>query len=494
MYLRPIVTIILLIALSFIYANESRAGLVLPISETDTNNFQLYSFFDLRDRESYIQVTNPGSNITVHFQVFDVGSNCTENNFFDTYTPSDTHVYNMRDIMTNNGNPSGVVLADNAYGFVVVTAVQGVGQSADTGASIIGNFRILDDSGFEYRTNSQGPSPLLTGNSQYTFNYNNNSNIVNADVVGIAVNNIQSGEVTAAGSTVTFNTTLFNNNEVQFSCSDTTFSCTADTFEYGINEAIPNSRDGGVVCGSNTIPEGIVRLRNISNNNIEAFAGYVGLNNGNGRGSMDSMWINEELEGETLTGCELNGFCRVFVTTTESTGNIGGLAGADGICQAAADSSMLTQGGTYFAWLSTTADPNIPNDQDISPNTRFNQSNFPYMNVSLNDPNDPDLNGPQIIANNYEELIDPALNLLNPIVSNENGSSNTTADRRVWTGTNPDGTANPLNCANWQSDAINLEGLFGDPFSFDNGWTDGTTLNDAEFACNNLHLLYCFEQ
>ena len=47
--------------------------------------------------------------------------------FFDVYTPNDTHVYNMREILTNDGNPSGVVLPENAYGFVAVTQVNQIG-------------------------------------------------------------------------------------------------------------------------------------------------------------------------------------------------------------------------------------------------------------------------------------------------------------------------------------------------------------------------------
>jgi len=272
-----------------------------PLSQlkTDNSTFQLYSFFDLRDRESFIQVTSPDSQTIVHFQVFNVGNLCTENNFFDTYTPADTHVYNMRDIQTNNGNTSGINLSPDAYGFVVVTAVIGIGQQADVEAEIIGNFRILDNTGYEYRTNSLGPDVFLQNlNGSYNFNFNQQGGVNSSDIIGITLNDITSGEVTSAGSLVEFNTTLYNDNEVPFSCSDTVFSCTPDTFEYGINNAIPSSRDKAAVCGSNNIPEGIVVLDLISNTSTEVFAGYVGLNNGNGRGSMDSMWTENIFESE----------------------------------------------------------------------------------------------------------------------------------------------------------------------------------------------------
>lgn len=288
--------ILLLLTLSFSLTtfnnNANSGGLVLPLSETDTNVYQLYSFYDLRERDSFVQVTSPETSVTIHFQVFDVSNLCTENNFFDTYTPNDTHIYNMRDIQTNNGNDSGVILSDGAYGFVVVTAVLAQGQSADTDANIIGNFRVIDNSGYEYRTNSQNGTLLsdLSGN-RFTFNYTSNGGINESDVIGITVNNINSGEVTASISGVTFDTNLYNNNEVPFSCSDTTFSCMESAFEYGINDALPSSRDGSVTCGSNNIDEGFVVLDRITSNGTELFAGYVGLNTGgSSRGSMDSMW------------------------------------------------------------------------------------------------------------------------------------------------------------------------------------------------------------
>jgi hypothetical protein len=50
----------------------------------------------------------------------------------------------------------------------------------------------------------------------------------------------------------------------------------------------------------------------------------------------------------------------MFVTSTTHTGNLGGLAGADAICQARAGAAGLA--GTYRAWLSTTS---------VNANTRF---------------------------------------------------------------------------------------------------------------------------
>jgi len=123
-------------------------------------------FFDLRDRETFMQVTNLESDPAgqlYHIQLFNVGNNCNENNFFDLYTPNDTHVYNLRDIQTNDGNPSGVILPPDAYGIFVAYAVD------TSNRIIIGNMRILDDNGYEYRTNLVGiePSPQIPDNFEF---------------------------------------------------------------------------------------------------------------------------------------------------------------------------------------------------------------------------------------------------------------------------------------------------------------------------------------
>ena len=70
-----------LLAISFLFLshNKSFAGngngsTTLPLAETDTDNYQLYSFFDLRERVSFVQVTNLGEAATLHVQVFDVSN------------------------------------------------------------------------------------------------------------------------------------------------------------------------------------------------------------------------------------------------------------------------------------------------------------------------------------------------------------------------------------------------------------------------------------
>lgn len=304
--------------LLFIFTPVSFAGNGIP--DTDSvSRPETFSFFDLRDRESFVQITNLTSTAEViHIQIFNVADNCNENNFFDTYTPSDTHIYNLRDIQTNDGDPSGVVLPDDAYGIVVAIAVQSEGGEANFNADIFGNFRIVDNNGYEYRTNST-PFPsagTFFGDVPITFNFNNKNGVILSDVIGFETPLINSGEVDLSdiiSENVTFDINILNNNEVIFSCRNIIFACTDQdnpllealleddgrasvaSFEYGINNVIPHSKGGELLCPGNVIDEGIVQMISLDGTGSSRFSGFVGLNNGNGRGSMDSWWFNRNI-------------------------------------------------------------------------------------------------------------------------------------------------------------------------------------------------------
>ncbi len=340
MNIRSILTslfLILFISITYVQPVNSQT---FPIPETDNsgNNFGLTAFFDLRDRESFVQITNTDSiSLRLHVQIFNVGNLCNENDFFDDFTISDTHVYNLRNILTNDGKPSGVVLPDNAYGIVVIT-----GFTDDTfsdGASLVGNFRVIDNNGYEYRTNMSGWNDhiftsFLTG-SDITFNFSQDEGITFSEIIGIPLVSNSGGGISdwfADNITRTFmvvDVDIFDLNENPLSCRDVAFACVqpdsnfvdeilsydsngnggfffgtngANTagFEYGINDAIPHTKNGELLCPSNNIANGFVNL------NIQGFATpesggvvmvnfFVGLNNGNGRGSMDALWFNNQL-------------------------------------------------------------------------------------------------------------------------------------------------------------------------------------------------------
>jgi len=55
-----------------------------------------------------------------------------------------------------------------------------------------------------------------------------------------------------------------------------------------------------LICTGNNISEGVVSISQISQSAITNFIGFIGLNNGDGRGSMDSWWYpNETISGMT---------------------------------------------------------------------------------------------------------------------------------------------------------------------------------------------------
>lgn len=323
-------TFILLLVLSFTLIYQGNVfSSHDEIMETDHEAIQLYSVFDLRNRESFVQVTNTnGSDITIHVQIFNVDDDCNENNFYDTLTPNDTHVYNMRDILTNNGSPSGVILPENAYGSIVITYVLGVGQNSVSNENenkvLFGNFRIVDDNGYEYRTNSAGytdidgcgPNIENSIPAIWTFNFNMENGVSLSDIFLLTYDDEGAGEVEISADPLDnwtlFDVDIFDVNENPFSCRNVIYACinqdnprleellelvanvgnasaNVASFEYGINNAIPHSKNGELLCPGNTINEGIVRLDHLADS-VDINAGFVGLNNGNGRGSMDAFF------------------------------------------------------------------------------------------------------------------------------------------------------------------------------------------------------------
>ena len=204
--------------------------------------------------------------------------------------------------------------------------------------------RIIDNNGYEYRTNAQGGVTFFDseisinefiGTEPFlTFNFNKEAGITFSDVVGITTLRFRDEDLAVplsydaqdVGNTFyPMDIDIYNLNEVPFSCRNIIFSCvdqdnprleellenagsaSVASFEYGINDAIPHSKGGELLCPGNNIEEGFVRLTPLnipasvidnlqSKENIlepftPTFYGYIGLNNGNGRGSFDSFWV-----------------------------------------------------------------------------------------------------------------------------------------------------------------------------------------------------------
>ncbi|MEM6780484.1 MAG: LamG-like jellyroll fold domain-containing protein [Pseudomonadota bacterium] len=155
-----------------------------------------------------------------------------------------------------------------------------------------------------------------------------------------------------------------------------------------------------------------------------------------------------------------------FVTSTNHTGDFGGIEGGDAICQRLADSENLP--GTYYAWLGT---------DETDPATRFNQNHGIYSTPFGNK-----------VVDDWADLIDNGIDA--SINYDETATNSGTTD--VWTNVSSVGgttaVTNPLStCANWTSTSNN--GQRGSRNSSSASWT--TSGNEA---CTNANRLYCFQQ
>ena len=161
----------------------------------------------------------------------------------------------------------------------------------------------------------------------------------------------------------------------------------------------------------------------------------------------------------------------VFVTTNAFVGALGGLAGADAKCQAAADASSLptVRGRTYVAWISTLV---------IAADKRLVHGTGMYVR--------PD---GAMVAKNYDDFVGG--NLTHAMSVDENGE--VTAGP-AWTGTNEKGESTKPTCAEW-SDAppmtggAVLNGLTGDVTGTDKTWSA-----NQEVSCASTARLYCIER
>lgn len=195
----------------------------------------------------------------------------------------------------------------------------------------------------------------------------------------------------------------------------------------------------------------------------------------NGTDCTDSYGLSAKLvvsvnpDGSYTITC--NGAKTVFITSDTFNGNLGGLAGADQLCQARAVQAGLL--GNFKAWLS---------DDMQSPQTRFTHPNLPYVLV----------NKTTVIAVSWTALVG-GVNLLNPISLDQYGNDIGSGYTFVWTDTIPYGTQTHIgwdNCNQWTDSSVTagavgiaIAGLTYAP------WTQG-----GDMPCSSLAHLYCFQQ
>lgn len=179
-------------------------------------------------------------------------------------------------------------------------------------------------------------------------------------------------------------------------------------------------------------------------------------------------------DGNASNDDDCNNECRenrkiVFVTSATYTGNLGGVAGADAKCQAAANDAGLP--GTYLAWISTAT---------VSPATRFIRSQSPYIRSDG-----------VVIAADWEDLTDGYL--IHSVNVNEYGGA-VGGYRFAWTSTYSTGyRCTPYgawDCQSWTTGSSSLAGYVGEIDSTNPNWA----YSDGFAYCSTPFHLYCFQQ
>ncbi len=157
----------------------------------------------------------------------------------------------------------------------------------------------------------------------------------------------------------------------------------------------------------------------------------------------------------------------VFVTSKRYDGNLGGIEGANKICQHHAESAGLP--GEYKAWISSSTEQ--------SPVNSFNKRDQSYI-----------LENDTLIAKSWDEFVS-GLHLA-AIDCDESGK-NVGYTTKVWTGTSTQGKyLGKENCKGWSSNSVEDSGWVGTVYKF---WTLEWTA-EMTTPCDEGRNLYCVQQ
>lgn len=165
----------------------------------------------------------------------------------------------------------------------------------------------------------------------------------------------------------------------------------------------------------------------------------------------------------------------VFTTSTISTGNLGGVTGADALCASEASGAGLP--GTYLAWIADS-------DPSSAPAVRFNQA-APLGFVRTDG---------AVVADNWADLTDGSIQ--NPLNISAGGTPVPFANESPEVATNVavDGTQlfTTNHCGDWNSTIGTT--YYGNGDSTSSNWTEYPiewTTRDCQYA---WYQVYCFQQ
>lgn len=153
---------------------------------------------------------------------------------------------------------------------------------------------------------------------------------------------------------------------------------------------------------------------------------------------------------------------RVFASSSLRTGNLGGLAGADALCNQLATAKGFS--GTFVAWLSVSG---------TTAATRIT-GNGPWQRVDGT-----------VVAQTKAELTSGTLRAR--IDRDENGTTLPGDEDRVWTATSANGSYAGGDCNGWTQ--TNGGGRVGEAEHTNGDWT-----SLGEENCGEINRVYCFQQ
>lgn len=156
---------------------------------------------------------------------------------------------------------------------------------------------------------------------------------------------------------------------------------------------------------------------------------------------------------------------RIFVSSDTYQGDLGGLSGADSICQGLADSASL--GGLWIALLASSSN-------SLSSRV-INCNDLPWYLVT---------GVPNKVANDKASLLNGSIQ--QAINVDEHG--NNVSSSQPWSGSDGSGAPQPDNCDDWTAQQGNRNGKNGNTTK-----TNGKWISDTKQKCNKFHRLYCIE-
>ncbi len=200
-----------------------------------------------------------------------------------------------------------------------------------------------------------------------------------------------------------------------------------------------------------------------------------GAIDGGGAGDADSSIM--DVGGDGADGAQ--SYRRVFITSGDYSGNLGGLPGADAICNFVATGAGLS--GTWVAWLSSSF---------ASASSRLTHAAVPYQ-----------LLDGTVVAPDWAGLTSGTL--VHAIDCDEHGTfvpyngATTPFSGVAWSGTAPDGTlltgcnsTSGCTCLDWTVGTDASAGSFGLDSMTNSSWTE----EGYAYICGQQYSLYCFEQ